>query len=108
MQVLALIGAAVGRVGETYRPGPFAAMALLAVGAGVVVLGRAAVLWFAGASPSVLATAGSALAAALWALVLAPLALLVVTRADRSGPRPRPVSVTPLDPSGLGAGVDPR
>ena len=108
MLVLALVGAAIGRVGETYQPGPSAAMALLALGAGAVVLGRAAVLWFAGVSPSVLPTAGSALAAAGWALVLAPLALLLVTRADRSGARPRPVSLTPLDPRGLGTGVDPR
>ena len=48
MLVLALAGAVMGRVAETYQPGPFAAMLLLAIGAGAVVVARAAVLWFAG------------------------------------------------------------
>jgi rod shape-determining protein MreD len=82
MLVLAVAGVLLGHVAETYQPGPFAAMLLLAIGAGVVVLARAAVLWFAGSSvnPSVLA---AAVASAAWALVLAPSALLLVTRSTR-------------------------
>jgi rod shape-determining protein MreD len=79
MLVLAVAGAALGRVAETYQPGPFSAMVLISVAAGAVVLGRAAVLWFAGSSVDV-AVLAAAVASAAWALVLAPLALLLVTR----------------------------
>ena len=85
--VLACVGAALGRVVATRRPGPWGSMLLLALSAGVVVLARAAVLWFAGAglSSDVPATA---LAAVAYGLLLAPLALLVVVRdpASRSAP----------------------
>jgi rod shape-determining protein MreD len=96
MLVLAVAGAVLGRVAETYQPGPFAAMLLIAVGAGAVVLARAAVVWFAG-SPVDVSTLGAAVASAAWALVLAPLALLLVTRSTRPAP-PSPVRV----PSGAG------
>jgi len=99
MLVLALAGAALGRVAETYQPGPFSAMILLAIAGGAVVLARAAVLWFAGSSvgPAVL---GSAVASAAWALVLAPLALLLVTR---STPPPA-VGLASASSAGPGAG----
>lgn len=80
--VLGLVGIVVGRIAAAARPGPFAAMVLLAAGAALAVLGRAAVLWFAGA-PVGWAVLGLAAASAGYALLLAPLALLVVTRADR-------------------------
>ena len=85
MLVLALAGAVMGRVAETYQPGPFSAMLLLAIGAGAVVVARAAVLWFAGWSVDV-SVLGAALASSLWALVLAPLALLLVTRSTPPAP----------------------
>lgn len=85
MLVLALAGAVLGRVAETYQPGPFAAMVLLAIGAGTVVLARVAVLWFAGSSVD-LAAVGAAVASAAWGLVLAPLALLLVTRSTKPAP----------------------
>lgn len=101
MLVLAVAGVVLGRVAETYQPGPFAALLLLAIGAGVVVLARAAVLWFAGSSvhpPSVLA---AAVASAAWALVLAPLALLLVTRSTRLAP-PAAVRVAAGGPGSTG------
>ena len=104
MLVLSVAGAVLGRVAETYQPGPFAAMALLAGGMGAVVLGRAAVLWFAG-SPAAWSTIAAAVASAAWALVLAPLALLIVTRS--TGPGRAPVRVPTaggFGPTG-GAGV---
>jgi rod shape-determining protein MreD len=99
MLVLALAGAVVGRVAETYQPGPFTAMLLLAIGAGAVVMARAAVLWFAGWSVDV-SVLGAAVASAAWALVLAPLALLLVTRSSKPAP-PNPVRLAP--PGGLGS-----
>lgn len=103
MLVLALAGAALGRVAETYQPGPFTAMLLLAIAAGAVVLARAAVLWFAGSSvgPWVL---GAAVASAAWALVLAPLALLLVTRSTRPAP-PAPVRLASAGTAGSGGGA---
>ena len=103
MLVLALTGAALGRVAETYQPGPFTAMLLLAIAAGAVVLARAAVLWFAGSSvgPWVL---GAAVASAAWALVLAPLALLLVTRSTRPEP-PAPVRLASAGTAGSGGGA---
>jgi rod shape-determining protein MreD len=86
MLVLAVAGAVVGRVAGTYRPGPFAAMILLSLGAGAVVLMRSAVLWFAGSSVDATILL-AAVASAAWALVLAPLALLVVTRSTGRIPR---------------------
>lgn len=83
MLVLALAGLAMGRVSETYRPGPIAAMAMLAAGVGSVVLARAAVLAFAGSAPGV-PVLGAALGSAAWALVLAPVGLLAMTRSARS------------------------
>ena len=71
MLVLAVAGAVLGRVAETYQPGPFAAMLLLALGAGAVVLFRAAVLWFSGSS-ACWAMLGAAVASAAWGLLLAP------------------------------------
>lgn len=94
MLVLALVGAALGHVADTYRPGPVAAMLLLAVAMGAVVLGRAAVLWLAGASLE-LPAVGAAVAAGLWALLLAPGALLIVTPSGRAA-NPAPIrGVTP-------------
>jgi len=92
MLVLAVVAAVLGRVADTYRPGPFAAMALLAVAMGAVVLGRAAVLWFAGAAVG-LPLAGAALAACLWALLLAPVALLLATRSHGGPARRAPVAI---------------
>ncbi len=94
MLVLGVVAAVLGRVADTYRPGPFAAMALLAAAMGAVVLGRAAVLWFAGA-PVGLPIVGAALAASLWALLLAPVALLLATRshAGMAGRAPVPIGI---------------
>ncbi len=78
MLVLTLCAAAVGHAAETRRPGPFLSMAVVALGSAAVVLGHASVVWFAGA-PADLSVATSALAAGVWALVLAPVALLIVT-----------------------------
>jgi hypothetical protein len=103
MLVLALAGAVLGRVAGTYQPGPFTAMLLLAIGAGAVVLARAAVLWFAGSSVQV-AVLGGALASAAWALVLAPLALLLVTRSARPAP-PAPVRHASAGGFGSAGGV---
>jgi rod shape-determining protein MreD len=105
MLVLVVVGAMVGRVAETYRPGPFAAMLLLALGAGAVVLARAAVLWFAGSSVDATVLAG-AVASAAWALVLAPLALLLVTRSTRQAP-PGPIRVVSAGGLGSAGGVAP-
>jgi rod shape-determining protein MreD len=102
MLVLAVAGAVLGRVAQTYQPGPFTAMVLIAIGAGAVVLGRAAVAWFAGSSVGVPALA-AAVACAVWGLVLAPLALLLVTRSTRQVP-PTPVRLA----SGGGPGSSRR
>ncbi|HSO05534.1 MAG TPA: hypothetical protein VLQ92_13695 [Candidatus Limnocylindrales bacterium] len=103
MLVLAVVGAVLGRVAETYQPGPFSAMLAVALGAGAVVLGRAAILWFAGSSASV-STLGAVAASAVWGLVLAPLALLLVTRSTR--PAPPVARVSPLGgPAGPSAGL---
>lgn len=83
MLVLAVAGAVLGRVAESYRPGSIAAMLLLSATAGVTVLLRGAVVWFAG-SPAPGPILGSAVVGALWALVLAPLALLLVSRPART------------------------
>lgn len=85
MLVLAVVAAALGRVSDTYRPGPVAAMVLVAAAAGIVVLGGAAVLWFGGV-PAQVPAVGSAVAGTLWGLILAPVALLIGTRTDPSGP----------------------
>lgn len=98
MLVLTMAGAALGRVAETYQPGPFSAMLLLAVGAGAVVLARAVVVWFSGSSAS-WSTLGAAAGSAAWGLLLAPVALLLVTRP--TGPEPHVVRVAP---SGAGPG----
>ncbi|MDH3959192.1 MAG: hypothetical protein OEU98_06950 [Actinomycetota bacterium] len=82
MLVLAVAGAVLGRVAESYRPGPVAAMLLLSATAGGTVALRAAVVWFAG-SPAPGTILGSAVGGALWALLLAPLALLLVSRPAR-------------------------
>ena len=103
MLVLALAGAVMGRVAETYQPGPFTAMLLLAIGAGAVVVARAAVLWFAGWSVDV-SVLGAAVASALWALVLAPLALLLVTRSTPPVP-PSPPRHTSAGGLGSAGGV---
>ena len=94
MLVLAVVAAVLGRVADTYQPGPFAAMALLALAMGAAVLGRAAVLWFAGA-PVGLPLVGAALAASLWALLLAPVALLLATHAQgrRASRAPVPIGI---------------
>lgn len=101
MLVLAVAGAVLGRVVGTYQPGPFSAMFLLAVGAGCVVLARAAVLWFSGSSAS-WSTLGAAVASGVWGLLLAPVALLLVTRS--TGPGPQVVRVAPAGGPGPSSG----
>ncbi len=86
MLVLTLAGAAVGHLADTRRPGPFLSMAVVGLGSAIVVLGRAGVLWFAGA-PADTAVVASAFVASLWALFLSPLALMVVTPRPRAVPR---------------------
>jgi rod shape-determining protein MreD len=99
MLVLAVAGAVLGRVAQTYGPGPFTAMALLAAAGGAVVLARAAVLWFAGSGVDV-SVLGAVVASMAWALVLAPLALVLVTRSTNPAPSAR-VRVTST--GGLGS-----
>ena len=113
MLVLAVVAAVLGRVADTYQPGPFAAMALLALAMGAAVLGRAAVLWFAGA-PVGLPLVGAALAASLWALLLAPVALLLATHAQgrRASRAPVPIGIPapaplPAQPPSGGHGGQP-
>jgi rod shape-determining protein MreD len=103
MLVLAVVGAVVARVAETYRPGPFAAMLLLALGAGAAVVLRSAVLWFAGSSVDATVLVAAA-ASAGWALLLAPLALLLVTRSTGQVP-PGPVRVGAAGGPGSAGGV---
>lgn len=79
MLVLAVTGAALGHVVATGRPGPFGSLLLVAGGAAAAVLGRAAVLWFAG-TPVGTSALGAAAASGAWALLLAPAALLAVPR----------------------------
>ncbi len=97
MLVLGLAGYVLGRVAATFRPGPLATLGFLALGAGLVVLARAAVLWFAGTPVGWSALAVAAMSAVL-ALALAPLALLVVTPAPERPTAPTriiPVELTP-------------
>jgi hypothetical protein len=108
--VLALAGLVLGRVAHAARPGPFAAMVLVALGAGAVVLARAGVLWFAGV-PLRWSVAGIAVASIGYALVLAPLALLALT--PRSPGRTAPIRTVPAEltapaapAAGPRAGVD--
>ena len=101
MLVLTVVAAALGRVADTYRPGPVAAMLLVAAAAGIVILGGAAVLWFSGV-PAPGPVIGSAVAGTLWALILAPVALLIVTRAYRSS---GPVHAASTRRSGAAADV---
>ncbi len=91
MLVLALAGALMGRAAATYRPGPLAAMAMLSVGCGAVVLARAVVVWFTGAATGVswAALLLAVVASAAWGLLLAPAALLLSTRRRRPAARPR-------------------
>lgn len=77
--VLGCAGAIAGRAAAALRPGPFASLALVALGSGMVVLARAGTLWFAG-EPVRADVLGTAAAAVGYALLLAPLALLVVTQ----------------------------
>ena len=82
MLVLGLAGAAIGWLARTGRPSAAASLGQVAGGAGLVVLARAAGLWFAGVPmhwPVLAAAAG----AALWALLLAPAALLLAERSLR-------------------------
>ena len=90
--VLCAAGAALGRVADINRPGPFGSMVLLSLGTGLAVLARTAVVWFGGApiGPGAL---GLAAASALYALLLAPLALLLVSR--RPARSTAPVRVVP-------------
>lgn len=81
MLVLGLVGAALGRIVATNRPGPFASMALLAGAVGVAVAARAVVLWFAGTPVEVLPGLLVAIVSAGWGLLLAPVVLLLASRA---------------------------
>jgi len=85
--VLGLAAAAVGRMATTLRPGPLGALLLVALGAGATVLARGAVLWFAGAAPGWSLIAVAAASAGL-ALLLAPVALLVMARGARRASAP--------------------
>jgi len=90
MLALGLAGAGLGRVAAAARPGPLASLLLVALGAAAVVLLRAAVVWFAGVpvGAGVLAVAA---ASAAYGLLLAPVALLVVTPRAVRRSRRRPV-----------------
>jgi hypothetical protein len=76
--VLGGAGAALGRAAEAIRPGPFASMGLVAAGTGLTVLAREGVLWFAG-DPVRGDALVIAVASAGYAVLLAPIALLVVS-----------------------------
>lgn len=90
--VLGCAGLVSGRVARALRPGPFASMGLVALGTGLVVLAREGVLWFAG---DPVRSDGLAIAAASagYALLLAPVALLVVT--ERTARATAPVRTVP-------------
>lgn len=103
MLVLTVLAAAAGSVADIARPGPVAAMVLVATGSGLAVLGWAAVLWFAGA-PAAGMVLGSALAAMLWGLLLAPGALLLASRAEAVHGRTRASSGRTADRGRMSAG----
>lgn len=92
--VLAIVGYVVGRIAQAMRPGPVAAMVLVGLGCAGAVLARAAVLWFSGypIGPGIAALAAGT---AVWGLVLAPLALLVVS--PRPGQPSAPVRTVPTE-----------
>jgi rod shape-determining protein MreD len=98
MLVLGLVGAALGRIAATNRPGPFTSMGLLAVGVGVAVLARAAILWFAGTPEGVSSALVLASVSAGWGLLLAPVALLVTSRGAA-----RPTAPVRIVPAELGS-----
>ncbi len=104
MLVLVLAAALMGRAAATYRPGPIAAMVMLAVGSGAVVVVRAAVVWFAGGASGV--SWGALLLAVVaslgWGLLLAPAALLLASRRARPAPSPRVRSIVGPSQSGPG------
>lgn len=102
--VLAGAGLVLGRVAHAARPGPFAAMVLVALGTGLVVLARAAVLWFTGV-PLAGSVAWIVAASTAYALVLAPLVLLVV--APRVPDRTAPVRVVPAEVGAASSPADP-
>jgi rod shape-determining protein MreD len=95
MLVLGLVGTALGRIAATNRPGPFTSMVLLAVAVGLAVLGRAAVLWFAGTPVEVVPALVPALASAAWGLLLAPVALLLASR--RAARPTAPARTVPME-----------
>lgn len=99
--VLGTAGVLLGRVAQAARPGPFAAMVLVALGTGAVVLARTAVHWFAGV-PVDWSALGLAAASAGYALLLAPLALLVAARGA-----PPPTALVRTVPAELGSGSAP-
>ena len=94
MLVLGLAGYVLGRVAETRRPGPLGSMLLVAAAAGLVVLARAAVLWFSGV-PIGWWSLAVAVASAALALILAPLALLVLS--PRPERRTAPARIVPAE-----------
>lgn len=73
--ILTLLGAAMGRVRESRQPGPWLAIALVGVGSAAAVALRAALLWFAGATPAPGPTLLAAVGSAAMALLAAPAAL---------------------------------
>lgn len=75
--VLGVLGCLHGHVVATRRPGPLLALGLLALSAASATAAHALVLWFAGVPVSGVAIAGAALGAGAWALVLAPVALML-------------------------------
>jgi hypothetical protein len=92
--VLGCAGVLMGRSAAAVRPGPLGAMALVAVGAGLVVLAREATLWFAG-DPARADSLGIAAASVAYGLLLAPVALVLVTR--RTPPSTAPARSVPAE-----------
>lgn len=88
MLVLGSVAAVHGRVVATRRPGPLLSLVLLALAAAAACAAHAGLLWFVGVPVAAPAVARAVLASGLWALLLAPLALLARPR-RRSRRRPR-------------------
>jgi hypothetical protein len=95
MLVLGIVGVALGWIVATNRPGPLTSMMLLAASVGLAVLGRAAVLWFAGTPVEVGPALVPALASTAWGLLLAPGALMLASR--RAARPTAPVRTVPVE-----------
>jgi hypothetical protein len=75
--VLGVVGGLHGQVITTRRPGPLLALGLLALSAAGATAAHALLLWFAGLPVTGDAIVRAALGAGAWALVLAPVALVL-------------------------------